>query len=217
MEVEMSALAIITGIVGADPQCQEISKSGSTEKTKALTFPLITFERVFNSVAGAFSTKSVRHRCVAYGRTAEMIERFFQKGKGIQVTGGISYRTWNNGSHDIKITEIIVDKFFFTSAEADGEVGQSKPSETPAPQQQASGQQQAKPTATPAAIPMAPGYHISTYTVAAAKQLEKAATPSAVPAPLFAVNNESTPTSQKAKPAEDAMGMDNIPVLEEPF
>ncbi len=213
----MSALAIITGILGADPQCQEISKSGGTDKTKALTFPLITFERVFNSVAGAFSTKSVRHRCVAYGRTAEMIERFFQKGKGIQVTGGISYRTWNNGSHDIKITEIIVDKFFFTSAENDGEASQAKPSETPVPLQQGPGQPQAKQTATPAAIPMAPGYHISTYTVAAARQHQQAATPSSVPAPLFKVNNQATPTPQKVLPTEHAMGMDDIPVLEEPF
>ena len=214
----MSALAIITGILGADPQCQEISKSGGTDKTKALTFPLITFERVFNSVAGAFSTKSVRHRCVAYGRTAEMIERFFQKGKGIQVTGGISYRTWNNGSQDIKVTEIIVDKFFFTSAEGDGEASQAKPSETPVPQQQGPGQPQAKPTATPAAIPMAPGYHISTYTVAA-RQHQQAATPSSVPAPLFKVNNQATPTPtpHKALPTEHAMGMDDIPVLEEPF
>lgn len=213
----MSALAIITGIVGADPQCQEISKSGGTEKTKALTFPLITFERVFNSVAGAFSTKSVRHRCVAYGRTAEMIERFFQKGKGIQVTGGISYRTWNNGSHDIKVTEIIVDKFFFTSAEGDGDASQSRPSDPLKPQQQSTGQPQAKPAATSVAIPMAAGYNISTYTVAAAKQHQKAATPGAVPAPLFAVNNQATPTPQKAMPAEYAMGMDDIPVLEEPF
>ncbi|WP_140391008.1 single-stranded DNA-binding protein [Acidithiobacillus thiooxidans] len=189
----MSSIAIITGMVGETPECHQIGKNAAGETTSATTFPLVSFERSFNTASGEFTTKRVYHRCVAYGATAERIAQFFSKGKSIQVTGRINYRTWDNGTNKLKITEIIVEQFHFVGP------AESKAEETPAKQQPASSPAQ-KP-----AVPQVIGYSIQPYMVA---QSAPAKQERPQPAP--------TPTRQAPTPVFDP-SFDTLPEPEAPF
>lgn len=53
--------------------------------------------------------------CVAWEKTAEMVKKYFGKGRMIALEGRLQTRTWedNNGSKH-KATEIIVERVYFT-------------------------------------------------------------------------------------------------------
>lgn len=158
----MSSIAIITGITGETPECHEIGKNAAGEKTLATAFPVVSFERSFNSASGEFTTKRVYHRCVAYGATAERIAKYFSKGKGIQVTGRINYRIWNNGTTNLKVTEIIVDQFHFVGAAEDAKESQQSNS------QQSTAQTPQQPEKAHRPAGQVTGYVVQPYLMAAA-------------------------------------------------
>ena len=68
-------------------------------------------------------------RCVAFGKTAELIEQYFHKGKEIVLTGHIQ-----TGSYDkddgtkVYTTDVVVDSFDFIGKK-DDDGGASEPSE----------------------------------------------------------------------------------------
>lgn len=53
------------------------------------------------------------HNCVAFGKTAETIGKYFVKGKPIYVRGRIQTRSWDADGVKKYRTEIIVDRFQF--------------------------------------------------------------------------------------------------------
>lgn len=55
--------------------------------------------------------------CVAFGKTADLIQKFFAKGSPILVNGSISTGSYvNKNNITIYTTDVNVDKVFFTSA-----------------------------------------------------------------------------------------------------
>ena len=89
--------------------------------------------------------------CTAWGKTAENINRFFQKGKPIFVEGRLKYDTWEDKQGGGKRSKlgVVVDRFEFIGAKGDAPAGgvyqgsdetsQAPPSRAPAraPVQQA--------------------------------------------------------------------------------
>lgn len=88
---------------------------------------------------------------VAFGKTAETIEKYMNKGSRIFITGQMSFSKWQDkasGQNRSKV-EIIVNDFEFVDKRSDSNTQQDSSQEqtqTPAPQQQ---EQQPEPAAQP--------------------------------------------------------------------
>lgn len=69
--------------------------------------------------------------CVAWGKTAEMISRYFRKGERVLATGRIQARTWQDSSgNKRKATEVVVDRAYFVETKSRGDVAHQPESET---------------------------------------------------------------------------------------
>ena len=61
------------------------------------------------------------HRCVAYGKWAEVLGKYLVKGKRIYVEGRLRTRKWQDSEGADKFsTEIIVDSFIFLDSKGEG-------------------------------------------------------------------------------------------------
>ena len=65
--------------------------------------------------------------CVAFGKTAENINKFFAKGRMICVIGSLKNGEYEKDGRKVYTTDIVVEEFYFTGEKkADGEMqGQS--------------------------------------------------------------------------------------------
>lgn len=69
--------------------------------------------------------------CVAWGKTAETISRYFRKGERVLATGRIQVRTWQDSSgNKRKAVEVIVDRAYFVEPKPRGDVAHQPESET---------------------------------------------------------------------------------------
>lgn len=69
--------------------------------------------------------------CVAWNKTADMIDRYFHKGERIIVSGRIQTRTWEtNDGKKRKATEVVVDRAYFVETKSRGDVAHQPESET---------------------------------------------------------------------------------------
>lgn len=69
--------------------------------------------------------------CVAWGKTAEMISRYFHKGERVLATGRIQARTWQDSSgNKRKAVEVIVDRAYFVEPKPRGDAAHQPESET---------------------------------------------------------------------------------------
>lgn len=69
--------------------------------------------------------------CVAWGKTAEMISRYFHKGERVLATGRIQARTWQDSSgNKRKAAEVIVDRAYFVEPKPRGDIAHQPESET---------------------------------------------------------------------------------------
>lgn len=188
----MSAIVILTGKVGRDLELQHLESDGRSVATVA--FPVVSFESVFNKATKSYQTKAVYHRCVAYGKVAENLARLFNKGKGIQVTGSLQYREFESNGQKRKITEIYVDRFFFTDAPDNSPSPASVPPVQPQPtepQQTASAPTPPTPSAVPLGYSLSASYAATKPAAAPKPQAEKPAT--AVSTPVAAVAGGGAP------------------------
>lgn len=70
---------------------------------------------------GQKQTKTEWHNCVAWLKAAELIHKFFAKGRKILIEGELETRTWEKEGVKHYMTEIRVDNFHFCDkAEAAG-------------------------------------------------------------------------------------------------
>lgn len=95
-------LAILLGNVGREPEIK-YAQSG----TAICNFTLATNKRIKGE------DKTSWHRCVAFGKTAEIIEQHVQKGATIGVEGEISYGSYDKDGVTVYTTDIIVNRFHF--------------------------------------------------------------------------------------------------------
>lgn len=73
------------------------------------------------------------YRCVAFGKTAEFISKYFEKGSSIFLVGRMKTRKWEDKEGNTKYsTELIVDRASFAGKKGGGDkVGDVNPTGTP--------------------------------------------------------------------------------------
>ncbi|RZJ73221.1 single-stranded DNA-binding protein [Flavobacterium sp.] len=95
----------LIGHVGQDPEI----KSFENDRKKA-NLNLATTE-VYRNEKGDKVEETQWHRVIAWGKTAEIIEKYVGKGKEIAVEGKLVHRNYDDKNGDKKyITEIVVDE-----------------------------------------------------------------------------------------------------------
>ena len=113
----------LIGRVGKDPDVK-YSQSG----TAVCNFSLATSKKI----KGEDQTQW--HRCVAFGKTAEIISEYVSKGDQFAVSGEINYGSYDKDGTTVYTTDIIVFQFDFISGKK--EQGQPEPQRQPQQQQQ---------------------------------------------------------------------------------
>ena len=82
--------AILLGGVGKDPEVRALPSG-----TKVATISLATSDR-FKDKTGEWKEQTEWHTAVAYGRVAEIIEKYVQKGSRLYIEGKIETRSWED-------------------------------------------------------------------------------------------------------------------------
>lgn len=97
----------MTGNVGKDPEIRTF-ESG----TKSANFSFATTTRWRKD--GEKKERTEWHRCVAFGKLAELIEKYVKQGSKLALLGEVRYRNYDDRDGNKKyITEVYVDKMEF--------------------------------------------------------------------------------------------------------
>ena len=100
---------MIIGRATNNLQVKTIESSG----TPVVNFTVAT-NRKFKNKDGNVLEDAEYHRCVAYGKWAEVLSKYLNKGKRIYIEGRLRTRKWQDSEGNDKFsTEIIVDNFIF--------------------------------------------------------------------------------------------------------
>ena len=97
--------AAIIGNVGKDPEVRH-TQSG----TAVANLSVATSETWFDKAKGEKQEKTEWHRVVAWGKLAEVVEKYVKKGRQIYIQGRIETRAWEDNSGNKKYTTEIVAK-----------------------------------------------------------------------------------------------------------
>ena len=115
---------MIIGRSTSNLQVKTIESSG----TPVVNFTVAT-NRKFKNRDGNVLEDAEYHRCVAYGKGAEVLWKYLNKGKRIYIEGRLRTRKWQDSEGKEKFsTEIIVDNFIFLDQRGHGE-GEELPEE----------------------------------------------------------------------------------------
>ncbi|MBQ4008883.1 MAG: single-stranded DNA-binding protein [Muribaculaceae bacterium] len=99
---------ILLGNVGKDPDVRYPAQG-----QVVATFSLATSDRAYTNAAGVKVPERIEwHNIVAWGKNAEVIEKYVKKGTKLYIEGKLRTRTWED-KNAIKryVTEIYVDSF----------------------------------------------------------------------------------------------------------
>ena len=112
---------ILIGNVGQDPEVRNI---GTGETVASVS--VATSERWKDKQTGERKEKTEWHRIVVWGKLAEIVRDYVQKGSKVAITGKLQTRKWqDNSGADRYTTEIVATEIEFVGARQDGEGGQS--------------------------------------------------------------------------------------------
>ncbi|MCF7834972.1 single-stranded DNA-binding protein [Candidatus Gracilibacteria bacterium] len=90
-------------------QVKTIESSG----TSVANFTVAT-NRKFKNKDGNLLEDAEYHRCVAYGKGAEVLGKYLTKGKRVYIEGRLRTRKWQDSEGNERFsTEVIVDNFIF--------------------------------------------------------------------------------------------------------
>ena len=111
---------MLIGNVGKDPEVKTLES-----QNKVASFSLATTER-FKDRQGQSQEKTEWHNIVVWGKQAELIEKYVEKGSKLYVEGKITTRKWQDkDGNDRYSTEIVAAMFKFLSAKPSASGGQS--------------------------------------------------------------------------------------------
>lgn len=97
-------------------QAKTIESTGSA----VVNFTVAT-NRKFKNKEGLIVEDAEYHKCVAYGKGAEVLEKYLKKGKRIYIEGRLRTRKYQDSTGVEKYyTEIIVDSFIFLDSKGEG-------------------------------------------------------------------------------------------------
>ncbi|MDD2537275.1 MAG: single-stranded DNA-binding protein [Candidatus Absconditabacteria bacterium] len=107
-------------LIGRSTNNLEVKTIESTG-TPVVNFTVAT-NRKYKNKDGNMMEDAEYHRCVAYGKGAEVLGKYLVKGKRVYVEGRLRTRKWQNSEGAEKFsTEIIVDSFIFLDTKGDSE------------------------------------------------------------------------------------------------
>ncbi|MFW5701153.1 MAG: single-stranded DNA-binding protein [Cyclobacteriaceae bacterium] len=95
----------LIGYIGADPDFKT-----SERGVKYCRFSIATSESYKNQ-EGEKIEKTEWHDCVAYNKTAELINEILHKGSLADIEGKLTYSTYEKDGNNIKRASIEVEKF----------------------------------------------------------------------------------------------------------
>lgn len=111
---------MIVGRVGKDAELR------NTQSGKSVTsFSVATSEKYTNQ-AGEKVESTQWHRCVAWGKVAEITADYAKKGQLVACRGKMTYRKYtDNNGQERDIAEIVVDDFMLLSSKSDSQPAES--------------------------------------------------------------------------------------------
>ena len=110
---------ILVGRLGKDPEVR-YSNNGNA----ITTFNLAT-SRVYKNKQGEKVDETEWHRCVSFGRTAEVCGEYLHKGSLIYIEGRLQTRDWEDKDGNKRwTTEIIIDNMRMLGGKNDSESGE---------------------------------------------------------------------------------------------
>lgn len=116
---------ILIGRLTSDPELRQ-TQSG----TNSATFTVAT-----DRFMGKDKEKEADFiRCVAWGKTADHIGKFFNKGKQIALEGNIKTGSYEKDGTKHFTTDVWVDKVEFVGSNSNGNTAQAAPQATTVPQ-----------------------------------------------------------------------------------
>ena len=88
-------------------------KTIETSQTSVANFVVAT-NRKYKNKDGNVMEEAEYHRCVAYGKGAEVLGQYLTKGKRVYIEGRLRTRKWEDANgQERHSTELIVDNFIF--------------------------------------------------------------------------------------------------------
>lgn len=120
---------VLVGNLGRDPETR-YTQSG----TSVCNFSVATSER-FKDKSGEYKDKTSWHKIVAWGKLAEVCQKYLAKGSKVLIEGKIEYREWEKDGAKRQSTEIVASEVKFLSQrkessdapESDGDAPQRGP------------------------------------------------------------------------------------------
>lgn len=107
---------ILVGNLGRDPEVR------ATANSKLANITIATSDRWNNKQTGQREEKTEWHKLVAFGTTAEVIEKYLRKGSKVYVEGKLTTRKWQDkDGQERYTTEIVVDALTMLDSKSDGE------------------------------------------------------------------------------------------------
>lgn len=116
----------LIGRTGKDPEVKHLD-SGQV----VASFTLATSEK-YKDKSGETKEKTEWHNCQAWGKLAEIIEKYLAKGKLIYVEGKIQYREYENkDGQKVRTTDIVLTDMKMLEKRDGQTASESKPAEQP--------------------------------------------------------------------------------------
>ena len=98
---------ILIGHLGRDPEIKDIGDSQKMARVVVVT------NRSWQDKNGNRQNQAEFHNCVAWGKTAEIVERYLNKSQLVFVEGYLKTRNWENEKGDrVYQTEIVIQDVF---------------------------------------------------------------------------------------------------------
>jgi single-strand DNA-binding protein len=105
---------VIIGHLGRDPEIRH-----SQQGTAVTNFPIATSEQWIDKNTGEKQEKTEWHRVVAFGKQAETLEKYLNKGSQVYIEGRLQTRTYDKEGQTHYITEIVANNFQFLGGRSD--------------------------------------------------------------------------------------------------
>ncbi|MCM0665587.1 MULTISPECIES: single-stranded DNA-binding protein [Flavobacterium] len=100
----------LIGNVGNDPEIKTL------ESGRKLAHLTIATNEVYRNDKGEKVEQTEWHRITAWGKTAELIEKYVVKGKEIAVEGKLTHRSYDDKNGEKRyITEVVVNEILLLS------------------------------------------------------------------------------------------------------
>ncbi|MEZ5008922.1 MAG: single-stranded DNA-binding protein [Chitinophagales bacterium] len=98
----------LIGNLGMNPEVKQMENGRKLAKMSLAT------NEYYTDSKGEKIEKTQWHNVVAWGKTAELAEKYLQKGKEVAIKGKLTYRSYDDKDGNKKfITEIVTDEILF--------------------------------------------------------------------------------------------------------